>query len=319
MKGADGIAQTADDGLLSFGESVSLANGNCSVIITDNDDGDGDSYSDSDNIIQVTSTGSIPVSSSIERTIVCYLQVFPAPNPVGIASAITSAGPIQTSGNLTVDGRDHDLNGTVVSNNGVVGITTAAPTFQQSGNSKVGGTVLGIDNVPKNKNSVNPDVIETNAILNFNTPDQLVGYPEEGGYLKIIAQSGKSGSQYCTDPADLTFPLSGVTYVELPSGVPWNAIHFGNSSGILVVHNDNVPPDAVIKNLNTGTFSGLIIADDMIHVHSTILGAVVTLTPTPSAGNSIGNGSGDVLYSSEAIQTITQVSIGPTVWQKSWF
>ncbi|MFB3040899.1 MAG: hypothetical protein ACE1ZS_03705, partial [Candidatus Poribacteria bacterium] len=151
----------------------------------------------------------------------------------------------------------------------------------------------------------------------FNTPDQLVGYSE--GDLKIIAQYGTSGSQHVYDPADLTFPLSGVTYVELPSGVPWNAIDFGNSSGILVVHNDNVPPDAVIKNLNTGTFSGLIIADDMIHVHTTILGAVVTLTPAPSAGNCIGNGSGDVLYSSEAIQTITQVSIGPTVLQKSWF
>lgn len=191
LKGADGIAQTADDGLLSFGANVSLGNGNCNVIITDNDDGDGDSYSDSDNIIQVTSTGSIPASSDIERTIVSYLQVFPAPNPVGIASAITSAGPIQTLGTLTVDGRDHDLNGTVVSNNGVVGITTAAPTFQQSGNSKVGGTVLGIDNIPKKKDSVNPDVIETNAILNFNTPDQLVGYSE--GYLKIIAKVDKSG------------------------------------------------------------------------------------------------------------------------------
>ncbi|MCH8292457.1 hypothetical protein IH992_15300, partial [Candidatus Poribacteria bacterium] len=151
---------------------------------------------------------------------------------------------------------------------------------------------------------------------NFNTPDQLVGYSE--GYLKIIAKVDKSGgSQYCTDPADLTFPLSGVTYVDLPSGVPWNAIDFGNSSGILVVH--NATTDAVIKNLNTGTFSGLIIADDMIHVHTTILGAVVTLTSAPSAGNSIGNGSGDVLYSSEAIQTTTQVSIGPTVLQKSWF
>ena len=142
-----------------------------------------------------------------------------------------------------------------------------------------------------------------------------MGYAE--GALKTIAQSGLNGSQYVTDPANLTFPLSGVTYAELPSGTPWQAVDFGNSSGILVVH--NATTDAVVKNLNTGTFNGLIIADDLVHIHNTILGAVIALTPTPSEGNCIGNGNGDVLYSSETIQAITQDSIGPTVLQRSWF
>jgi hypothetical protein len=56
-----------------------------------------------------------------------------------------------------------------------------------------------------------------------------------------------------------------------------------------------------MKNLNTGTFRGLIIADDIVHIHGTIIGALVSLTESPSEGNSIGNGTGFVLFSKEAI------------------
>ena len=273
-----------------------------------------DMYNDSDRFIDVTSTGSIAGSLGTERTIVAHLQVFAPPNPVDVQGAVTTLGPIETLGTLVVDGRDHDLNGLLVSNNGVLGINTIAPTFTQSGASKVGGTVAGIDYRPKRPNGVEPTVIETNAVINFNTPDEVLDYPE--GALKSIAQGRVSGSQYVTDPADLTFPLSGVTYVEVPSGVPWEAVNFGNSSGILVVHNTTT--DAVITNLSTGTFTGLVIADDPIHIQNTIIGAVIALTLTPSEGNCIGNGTGDVLYSSEAIEEITQVVIGVAVVQKSW-
>ncbi|MCH8293756.1 pilus assembly PilX N-terminal domain-containing protein [Candidatus Poribacteria bacterium] len=307
-------ALLADDGILSFGANVPLGNGTYSVIVKDNDDGDADMYNDSDRIIEVTSTGSIAGSLGTERTVVAHLQVFEPPNPVDVQGAVTTLGPIGTLGTLVVDGRDHDLDGFLVNNNGVVGIITAVPTFVQSGASKVGGTVAGIDYRPKGSSQVNPAVIETNVVVNFNTPDQVLDYPE--GALKSIAQGRVSGSQYVTDPADLTFPLSGVTYVELPSGTPWEAVHFGNSSGILVVHNTTT--DAVITNLATGTFTGLVIADDPIHIQNTILGAVIALTPTPSEGNCIGNGTGDVLYSSEAIEEITQVVIGVAVVQKSW-
>jgi len=90
-----------------------------------------------------------------------------------------------------------------------------------------------------------------------------------------------------------------VTYVELPVGGEWKPIYFGEvSSGILVVHNS--AGNAKMKDIDSGTFSGLIIADDIEHVHATIIGAVVSLTTAPN-GNYIGNGNGEILYSSEAI------------------
>jgi hypothetical protein len=48
-----------------------------------------------------------------------------------------------------------------------------------------------------------------------------------------MAQSGKNGGQYTTNPGTLTFPLAGVTYVELPNGGLWQSIDFQNSSGVL--------------------------------------------------------------------------------------
>ena len=77
---------------------------------------------------------------------------------------------------------------------------------------------------------------------------------------------------------------------------------YGNveGTGILILHNSST--NAEIKNINSGTFKGLLIADDMVHIHTDILGAVVCLSPTPSEGNCIGNGNGNVLYSSTAIK-----------------
>ena len=49
------------------------------------------------------------------------------------------------------------------------------------------------------------------------------------------------------------------------------------------------------------TFKGIIIADDMVHVHSTVIGTIIILTPSPSSGNTVGNSDGAVLYSTEAI------------------
>ena len=76
---------------------------------------------------------------------------------------------------------------------------------------------------------------------------------------------------------------------------------------MLVVHNSWT--NAAIKNMNSGTFKGLIIADDIDKIHMNIIGAVVSLTTSPS-GNCIGNGTGSVLYSIAALEQATLVSMG---------
>ncbi|HRT71481.1 MAG TPA: hypothetical protein P5308_08985, partial [Syntrophales bacterium] len=48
-------------------------------------------------------------------------------------------------------------------------------------------------------------------------------------------------------------------------------------------------------------FKGVLIVDDLVHVHNDIIGAVINLTTNPSFGNCIGNGNGRVLYSKVAV------------------
>ncbi|MCZ6676885.1 MAG: hypothetical protein O7E52_06510 [Candidatus Poribacteria bacterium] len=496
LVGADGIPDTADDGILSFGTNVSLGDGNYSVVLADNDDGDGNSYVDADDIVLVTSTGSIP-AQGVTKTLQAYMEVVaPAGGGVSMRATIVAAGPVDTLGTLTVDGRDHDMVGNLIPGSGTLGISTLI-TCVQSGNSQVGGTVGGTDYAPSKP--ADPAVIEEAADWSAEggfpdpePPDNVLGLAP--GTLMAIAQSGENGSQYVNDPANLTFPLSGVTYVELPAyegdfgligghfdvdvfdspttselyhehefddkfnvtyidimndpkllfndvigptypnnlrlefynahngsgaytftvggstytGVTqsgfeitfhpslmtalrvdfasledlrdsdpgtvqgdivdrddafsvrmydvttgelvyelatyhhvkddkkkkkggggggggstpspsiWQSIEFGDSEGILIVHNSTT--NTVMKNLNGGTFTGLIIADDIVHIHNNIIGMVYVLTPTPSSGNCIGNGNGSVLYSNQAISNATQSAFGATtISMKSWF
>lgn len=292
------------------GNTVNLAGGSYTVQVTNNILANGFPLStipadpsasatvDSDGIIVVTSTGTFRNATQVVEAVV---EMPPAGLPPGARGAMTTNGPTETKGNITIDGRDHDLDGNVIPGYGTYGLF-AADTYTQKGNSKVGGTDTDSNDFAPVKPG-DPSVIKENYSGTMEaTPDEVMGgaangYPE--GTLKSMAQSGTNGSQYVTDPATLTFPLSGVTYVELPSGQEWNPVDFGDSNGILVVHNNNT--DAVIKNLNNGTFKGLLIADDIVHIHTDIIGAVVSLIPAPSSGNAIGNGSGDVLYSRQAL------------------
>ena len=223
--------------------------------------------------------------------------------PGGVHASVTANAIVSELGNLVVDGRDHDIDGNLISNEGTLGVSTTQ-TLDQSGASLVGGTAYGADYVPAKP--ADPAVVEEFATYTFpTTPDEVFGYAE--GTLKLRAQSGAYGGQYVTDPTTLTFPLSGVTYVELPDAGIWQAIDLGNSSGVLVVHNSW--GNAKVKDLNNGTLKGLLIADDVEKIHCFILGAVVAMTSTPN-GNCIGNGTGDVLFSREAIEVASSISAG---------
>ncbi|MBZ0180627.1 MAG: hypothetical protein K8F36_15185 [Melioribacteraceae bacterium] len=230
--------------------------------------------------------------------------------PASVLAAITTNNPVRTLGTLVVDGREHDIDGNLVANSGTLGLWTTS-SYSRGGNSKVGGTTGGNDYEPDRR--YESGTVATNQTYpgGFPTsPDSILGGSAEGfppGYLKAIAQSGANGSQYTTNPNTLTTPLKGVTFVELPDGGTWNPANI-TGEGILIVHNSNL--NAAIKNINHGTFKGLVIADDIIHIHNDIIGAVIALSPSPSDGNCIGNGQGNVLYSSEAIQNATGKALG---------
>ena len=225
--------------------------------------------------------------------------------PVTVKAAVTTNNPVQTLGSLTVDGRDHNLSGGLKSNHGIFGMWTTS-SLNQSGASKIGGTFSELDYPPNRP--ADPSIVLQNQSWPGGFPDNPdevlggsdAGYPE--GTLKHVAQLGLKGSQYVTDPTNLNYPLKGITYVDLPSGEIWNSAKV-EGEGILIVHNSD--KSAVIKNLRSHyNFKGLIIADDIVHIHNQILGAVFVLTDNPSEGNCIGNGSGDILYSTEALKGV---------------
>ncbi|MBN1593381.1 MAG: hypothetical protein JW941_09085 [Candidatus Coatesbacteria bacterium] len=221
--------------------------------------------------------------------------------PGGFKSAITAKPYVQTLGTLDVDGRDYDENENIIPNQGGLAILSTQ-TINRGGNSKYGGTTSeGIDYAPST--SFDSGLIEENAIFEGGfpgSPDAAVKVTD--GMLKAIAQSGAGGSQYATDPGDITIPLRGVTYLELPDNGTWNAPNFTycncgfdyHSFGILVVHNAN--KNARLKNMR-GSFYGIIIADDVDKIHGKVTGNVTIIGDYPR-GNCVGNGTGDVHYSS---------------------
>lgn len=238
------------------------------------------------------------------KQVTAYTDKFPF-MPPSIKGAITANNSVLSNGNLTIDGRNHTALGTVIPKTGSYAVWCAG-TYTQQGSSDLGGTHLKIDYVPSNP--ANPTVILENQVWlgGFpGSPDMVMGGSAKGfpeGTLKSIAQSGINGSQYVTNASGLSGnPLSGVTYVELPTNHPhnqWKDIDI-TGSGVIVVHNS--AKNAIMKDLNLGTFKGIIIADDMVHVHSTVIGTIIILTPSPSSGNTVGNSDGAVLYSTEAI------------------
>lgn len=224
--------------------------------------------------------------------------------PPFVRGALTTNNTIKVNGTFEIDGRDHTAAGVLVPTTGTYGIWTTG-TFTQSGAATVGGTALNVDFAPSA--APNPAIIKQLQAGGGvpGTPDSLLGGPSNGfpeGTLKMMAQSGSKGSQYVTNPGLLTYPLRTLTYVELPSGGTWDGANV-SGSGILIVHNG--ARNAIIRN-TSGDFAGLIIADDVIHLQSDLLGAVISLTPAPSAGNVVGNATGWLRYSREVLQNATE-------------
>jgi hypothetical protein len=187
-------------------------------------------------------------------------------------------------------------------------------------NAAIGGTNNKIDypmTFPEN-----PNVIEENYNWGGSfpeTPDEILGYPE--GTLKAAAKSGEHGSQYLLLPNNektidgtlLTYPLSGVTYIDVQNSADIDLLleQTGNR-GIVVVHRDgggskigSVKSD----NSSDGLLTGLLITDYSFHHHIDILGGVLQLSPDlETSKNCNGNADHWVYYSSEAVTNATGIA-----------
>ena len=229
--------------------------------------------------------------------------------PRSIRAAWTANGPLnKTISDMFIDGRNHDINGNIIPNTGVYGVSTTQD-FYNGENGSIGGTKDSIDypmSFPEN-----PNVIEENHNWGGTfpqSPDDMLGYPE--GTLKKFAQEGLNGSFYTRNPLDLKNRfLSGVTYLELSSGKDEKIIlPDGIHKGILIVHNDGA--DSRIRNitLKDGQFQGIIVGDYMFHFHIDILGSIILLSSDLEEDDKCqGNLDHEVFYSSESVSNATAV------------
>jgi hypothetical protein len=262
-------------------------------------------------VVKVAAIATIPSTGFGTRSDTSIAYVLkPTFSDATILGAITTNNDVNTLGSLNVDGRDHDTtmagsSPNVIAATGKYGVWTTGE-YDQGGTSRVGGTsTAAVDFAPSKPGDVS--VIAEHQVYPGGfpgSPDSVMGGAAKGfpeGTLKTIAQSGLGGSQYVTDPAALTTPLKGVTYVELPSGGSWISPNI-TGSGIIVVH--NAAKNAIIKAFS-GKFTGVLISDDIDKIHAKIIGAVVSITPAPASGNTIGNGTGDIYFSRQAVSLAT--------------
>ncbi len=225
--------------------------------------------------------------------------------PEAVRATISMGSNVEVGGNMTVDGRDHDLNGNLILFGGGQHGVWSTSTVKNQGNAKIGG-FDGTNSYAPSKNP-DPNSYKENAPSTNvpKTPDEVFG-GSKGGYppgkLMDIAKSGASGSQYVTDPSKLKYPLKGVTYVDLGGDGSWKPESI-DGEGILIVRNND--GDAKMENVNKGTFTGVVIADQIEHFHADIVGAVVTLG---KEGGKMGQGNGSILYSSAAVKKSTKMA-----------
>jgi hypothetical protein len=311
------LMRIANDPAYRVGTPVTeeLFSGEASYIVED-------TFFEGDSLIEIRVDANF---NGISKTIVTYAEL---KNEGWVPPIVRGAWTVDANLNKTIsdmfiDGRNHDLSLNIIPTTGISGVSTSTE-FTNLENAAIGGTHNGID-YPMTCPEA-PEVIEENYNWEGGfpqSPDEMLGYPE--GTLKAVAQSGEFGSQYLLNPAEveisgrkyidgLTYPLSGVTYIEVTNGIEYELrLEQNGNSGILVVHNSD--RTSRLKGLkydagtSDGLLTGLLITDYSFHHHLDILGGVVQLSPNLEESKSC-NGNADhwVYYSSEAIMNATEIT-----------
>jgi len=293
------------------GNSENLFGGAASYVVED-------AFFDDDSLVKITVTAGY---GDVTKTITTYTQK-PTNGwvPPFIRGAWTANSNLNnTISDMYIDGRDHDLDLNLIPTTGRYGVSTST-AFVNTDNAEIGGTNTFVD-YPMTFPEV-AEVIEENYEWDGGfpeTPDAILGYPE--GTLKAAAQTGEHGSQYILVPSGtndidgglLTYPLSGVTYIEMQNAAEAELfIEQNGNSGILVINGED--GSSRIKGIkydsgnSDGLFTGLLVGDYTFHHHLNILGSVLLLSPDlEDSKNCNGNKDHWVKYSSEAITNATQM------------
>jgi Tfp pilus assembly protein PilX len=245
--------------------------------------------------------------------------------------ALTANHQVNLTGNITVDGRDHSVNGTVIDaastantgacheNKPAVMLTDTLDTV-----SAEGSTTLFCNSI-----YASDDCVAKDAGIVYVTPEDVLGL-NPGDLDGLIQDAGSY-----VPPMD---SITGMVYVNGDYGAGAAGGNNVSGTGVLIVHNplydprQHDPADAMydasiaadpryapanLGNINGGTFHGLIIADkiDRINGDINVIGGVVSLTEIDVT--LVGAGTAEILYSCDGLQHAANSSPLPAI-RLSW-
>ena len=263
------------------------------------------------------------------------------PLTLNARAAVAARGPVSTTGNISIDGRDWNHLGTFIRGPGVHGVSSTQG-ITRKGSSTIGGnglppttlvTPLVMEQFANWGDGVDDDgdgMIDEEAFDGIdNDSDGLIdedinSYPSDPdvafglapGTLKSIAQA--AGTYFSSQAAiDAYIAANGgnlpggkIIYAEFPTWLPVNLGNQLNADPSVIIH--HIPSGmAVAKNLH-GSVKGMFIADFVEHINGdfNLVGALMSFAPD-AMGNSYGNGNALVRYSSEVLAMLPSSS--PTI------
>jgi Tfp pilus assembly protein PilX len=247
-------------------------------------------------------------------------------------AAIVSRDKVDFAGNITVDGRDWDINGSAIVGPGVDGVVSGG-SVTVGGSSGIGGNGL-----PPPAGGAAPGTTEANydwaADGQDNDRDGTVDQPGEtfpsdpdvalglpAGTLKMAAQATNT---YFSSQAAYTaaiaanggaMPGGKIVYCDFSPSPPFElGVTMNNAPSILIIH--NATSNAIAKNVH-GQFKGLMMADKIEHINAgtRILGMVQAWG---QAGNLFGNGNSEVLFSNAVLANLPAVTTSPVYIRRSF-
>ena len=249
---------------------------------------------------------------------------------VSAPAALTSNSTSDLSGNITIDGRNHTINGTLDSDNGNTGACDenkpAVTLTDSTENVNAQGSVALNGHTDYATGSPAYTTKDENIV--YVTPEHVLGL--DPGDLDSVIQ----------DAATYVAPdtITGLVYVNGDYGSGAAGGNNVTGTGILIVHNplynprEHDPADVLydsakasdpayapanLGNINGGTFHGLIIADKIERINGNIdvIGAVVSLSEIDIT--LVGTGTAEILYSCSSLQQAGNVSPLPPA-RLSW-
>ncbi|MBI3986900.1 MAG: hypothetical protein HY343_08280 [Lentisphaerae bacterium] len=305
--GSDGAPNTPDDGILSFGDTVSLGDGSYRVKLTDDNDGDSNLFADTNNVVIITSTGLLAgIHKTLEVTVSNYPAKIIPPSVDGAFAFYGTNSSLDMDGTPNIDGADYALPTNFVC--GGAGCELTATTNEETAG------VFSSTNLTMTIDGTS--TIDGTPAVTTNTGDYV-----QQDWFELAAVS--------TLMADIVFP-GGV--------IPGNQIIGSRENPQIVVINGQTTFSGTVDGAGilicnadvvfAGTFhwEGLVIlmgagaADADLELrdtgNSTVFGAVV------SAGNNNNvhlQGTSDVVFSSEALDNLANLGVfEPRIYTVSW-